>query len=94
MYKEIAVYVIEMKPLHSPWVSVMVKIVQYFLLIFLLKIQTLLCDVSSLVLVLGFALSEFEECHLLIDSSLQRFVPLPSEGSHSSASLTWWDVTS
>lgn len=72
----------------------MVKIVQYFLLLFLLKIQTLLCDVSSLVLVLGFALSEFEECHLLIDSSLQRFVPLPSEGSHSSASLTWWDVTS
>lgn len=82
-----------MKPLHSPWVSVRVRIVQYFLLIFLLKIQTLLCNVFSLVLVLDFSLSEFEECHLLIDSSLQYFFPLPSEGSHSSASLISWDVT-
>lgn len=40
-----------------PWVSVVVKIVQYFLFIFLLKIQTLLCNVSSLVLVLDFLLS-------------------------------------
>lgn len=78
-----------MKPLHFPWVSVTVKIDQHFLLIFLLKIQTLLCNVSSFVLVLGFSLSELEECHLLIDSSLQYFIPLPCEGSHSSLSLSY-----
>lgn len=93
MYKD-SVCIIEMKPLHFLWMPVMVKIVQYFLLIFLLKIQTLLCNVFSPGLVPGFPLSEFEECHLLTDSSLQYFLPLPPEGSQGSAFLILGDVAS
>lgn len=37
---------------------------------------------------------QFEECHLLNDSSFQHFFPLPSEGSYSSSSLILWDVES